>query len=245
MKSTIIDDLGYDRLLEMASAFQWLPEKKTIRLADRDLQVAHTDEILSSLNDVAARISMIEMECLMSGKPLHYLTAALSFHFGSVRVGNEDILAIAADLADRVGLDLALIGYANFYTISYALHVRSVYPDRWNRFCDRVNRPAWKTTLQTITQTGLQVSINLAESTDLEEGEIDTQSTGSVKVGEGEKYTGLATALENPDFKSFYKFVMRDTGCEEPTATSAGSDDGDFDQKIGVEVKKKKGPRGL
>lgn len=243
MKTTMLD-LRYDRLLEMASAFQWLPEKKTIRLADRDLQVAHTDEILSSLNDVAARISMIEMECLMSGKPLHYLTAALSFHFGSVRVGNEDILAIAADLADRVGLDLALIGYANFYTISYALHVRSVYPDRWNRFCDRVNRPAWKTTLQTVTQTGLQVSINLAESADLEEDVPHDDFNSSVKAGEGEKYTGLATALENPEFQSFYKTVMQQTGSEGPKGLSAGPNKSDRDLKTGIEEAKKKS-RGL
>lgn len=243
MEKVTISDLQYDRILEMASAFQWLPEKKIIRLADRVLKVASKDEILSSLNDVVARISMIEMECLMSGRSLHYLTAALSFHFGSVRVGNEDILAIAADLSDRVGLDLSLIGYANFYTISYALHIRSVYPDKWNRFCDRVNRPAWKTTLQTITQTGLQVSINLAESADLEESEPYDQFDGSVKAGDSEKYTGIATALENPEFQSFYKTVMRETGSEEPPTTSAGSDGGDLDQKIGVEVKKKKGPR--
>lgn len=215
MKTTMFD-LRYESILEMASAFQWVQDKQCIRLANQNRTTAPEDEILASLNEVAERITMLEVHCLMSGRPLHYLSAALSFHFGSVRVGNEDILSIAADLSDRIGLDQSLVGNANFYTIAYALHIRTVYPDRWNRFCDRVQQPVWKTTLQTVTPTGLQISIDLAESVDLPADDC----IGNESIDKIEKTTGIATALEHPDYKMISQNIMKNTGIEGPQILS-------------------------
>jgi len=207
-KTTVMASLDREQILEMASAFQWMPEHGCIRLAQARRS---DDDVMLSLNNFAETMTMQDIHCRMSGNSIQLLLAVLSHQAGAEKIDGSEIMTGAVELAEVLGVDQSLIGTVNFYTVTYALLVRYKYPERWNHFCNCAEKPGWKVALHTVNAAGLESTVELAESAELPESPVSL--SGKAVKHCAEEYeaplTGLGLAFTNKEFYAFSEVIMQ------------------------------------
>ena len=216
----IENQMDYEVLLDMITAFQWMPDQGCIRLAaDHDL--AHP--VLKALNKLAGEIAHATagrhvgnaqvIQGVLSRRP------DLLYAGGSVEVCME-----ADQIVEMVGVGPDLIGFGNLYVTAFALTIRAKVPRRWNDFCHHVDKPDWRVAIQgnsdgvssslgtppaapsaAVTGYGLEEEIDELPEEDFPlnvSGECATTKVGVEKVDEPSqpKRSGLSAAFDNPDF---------------------------------------------
>ena len=210
-KTKMMDDLDYEQILDMASAFQWMPERKCLRLA---LMCKSDDEILKSLETFAGKIALMDAQCRIARSSIQLMLASLSLRFDVVRIDGGALMEGAVELADILAVDQSLVGTVNFYTVTYALQIRHKFPERWNQFCNCAEKPGWKVILRTVTDAGIASTVELAESAELPESPVSLSGRSVRHCAEEVEAepTGLALAFADPEFNAFAESVMKAAG---------------------------------
>jgi len=207
-KPKVMATLDREQILDMASEFQWMPERGCIRLA---LARGSDDDVMLSLNNFAETMTTQDIHCRVSGNSIQLLLATLSYRAGAEKIDGSEIMTGAVELAEVLGVDQSLIGVVNFYTVTYALLVRYKFPKRWNHFCYCAEKPGWKVVLHTVNAAGLESTVELAESAELPENPVSLSGTAVKHCAEEveDQPTGLGLAFGNAEFYAFSESIMK------------------------------------
>jgi hypothetical protein len=257
-RNTLIGKLNHEDISSMISEFQWMPERSCVRMALA--RKPEDNEILQSLNAFAGKIAMLDLQCRMSGSSIQLMLASLSFRFDAVRIDGPGIMEAGVALHDFFSVDQSLTGAVNFYTVSFALQIRHKFPERWNHFCNCAEKPGWKVILNTVTATGLESTVELAESAELPESPISLSGKLVKHCAEEieAQPSGLGLAFGDAVFYAMSEDIMQAAGGGETVYYSNPDDDPDTGsgspqdrperEKLIEELReraRKKGSRGL
>jgi hypothetical protein len=258
-KNTLIDNLKHEDISDMISEFQWMPERSCVRMALA--RKPEDNEILQSLNAFAGKIAMLDLQCRMSGSSIQLMLASLSFRFDAVRIDGGAHIAGAVELADILAVDQSLVGTVNFYTVTHALQIRHKFPERWNQFCNCAEKPGWKVIFNTVNATGLESTVELAESAELPESPVSLSGRPVKHCAEEIETppTGLSLAFNDKGFYAMSEDIMQSAGGgktvyysnpdDEPDTGSGSQKDRQERDRLLEELRekarKKKGSRGL
>jgi len=202
--------LSYEQLLEMISAYQWIPERKCLRLAlecDNDFREdLLQDPVFGCLNRFTAAIErQTQQGPLEPGKTVHILLLKLVSHYQLLQQIDSDSVVTEIDrLVQVIGVDLVMIGIGNGHTTALALLLRTRAPLEWNRFCDYIERQSWKVSIdQTISHSRPGAATGTCTESlrsNLRQG-IPDDLEGAAEL-ESRKSTGrgLAHAFESKEF---------------------------------------------
>ncbi len=151
------DIFDYERLVEMISAFQWLPEQQCVRLArDRDAG----EPIQECINSFAAEMGRLSIQRRLSSNYIHLFIVLLSQQYEVVqKIDGDSVVSEVNRIVEMIGVDLLLIGTGNAYTTAFGLLIRSRTPLQWNRYCDFIEKREWRAPL---TQHSSTVSTEAA-----------------------------------------------------------------------------------
>ena len=257
-KTTLTEDLDIQNIFEMASAFQWLPERGCVSLA---LERGSDNNILQTLNNFASSIAVIDHQYKLSGNSLQLVLASLANRLDIFNIEGSAVILAAADLAKTIAVDQSLIGVVNFYTVTYALLIRYKFPERWNHFCNCMEKPGWKAIIHTINATGLESTVELAESAELPESPVSLSGRPVTHCAEEieTQPTGLGLAFNDKRFYAMSEDIMQAAGGGETVYYSNPDDDPDSGsgspqdrlerdrlfEEMREKAKKKKGSRGV
>ena len=164
-------------------------------------------------------------------------------------------------LHDFFSVDQSLTGTINYYTVSYALQIRHKFPERWNHFCNCAEKPGWKVILNTVTATGLESTVELAESAELPESPVSLSGRAVKHCAEESETqpTGLGLAFGNAVFYALSESIMQAPGGGEVVYYSSPDNDPDTGsgspqdrlerdkllEEMREKARKKKGSRGV
>lgn len=233
----IAENLEYDHLLDMVSAFQWLKETDTIRLsAGRTID----DPILDALTLFAREIALLHQQ---SNEDLTTLILkAMTNHptLPCARLGRE-VAAVAAQVIDTIGVGQQLIGMQNLATVAYAMVIRHHAPSSWNQFCTVVDKVEWQATVTQGPSSGVQRSVGIPNRRNASKAAARHATDGQERQvsdgrdsGEGgddhevleehirQRHPGLASAFDDREFNEMAEKLLgggHDPETETPTTT--------------------------
>jgi hypothetical protein len=210
-KTTLTEDLDIQNIFEMASAFQWLPERSCVSLA---VERGSDNNILQTLNNFASSISVLDHQYKLSGNSIQLVLAALANRLDISNIEGSAFISAAADLAKTIAVDQSLIGVVNFYTVTYALLIRYKFPERWNHFCNCAEKPGWKVILNTVNAAGLENTVELAESVEVPESPVSLSGKPVKHCAEEieTRPTGLGLAFTDKKFYAMSEDIMQAAG---------------------------------
>jgi hypothetical protein len=257
-KTTLTEHLDIQNIFEMASAFQWLPERGCVSLA---LERGSDNNILQTLNNFASSISVIDHQYKLSGNSIQLVLASLANRLDIFNIEGSAVISAAADLAKTIAVDQSLIGAVNFYTVTYALLIRYKFPERWNHFCNCMEKPGWKAVIHTVTAAGLENTVELAESAELPESPISLSGKPVKHCAEEieAQPSGLGLAFDDAAFYTMSENIIQAAGGgkvvyyrnpDDDTDTGSGSQKDQLErdkllEELREKAKKKKGSRGV
>lgn len=139
------DIFDYERLVEMISAFQWLPEQQCVRLAqDREAG----EPIQECINSFAAEMEKLSLQKRLSSNYIHLFLVLLSQQYEAVqKIDGDSVVSEVNRIVEMIGVNLELIGTGNAYTTAFGLLLRSRVPLQWNKFCDFIEKREWRALL--------------------------------------------------------------------------------------------------
>ncbi len=207
--------LSYEQLLEMISAFQWMPEQKCFRLAQElDRDKAASNRVFGCLHHYAAAIERLGQNGPLSGHKIQLFLFELVQRYEVVqRIDGDSVVNEVNRLVQAIGVDLVLIGVGNTYATAFVLLVRSRAPLEWNKFCDFVEKQDWKVPLvqagaqshSEMDVAGAHVELEREAPSANNETTISTAAElPSSMVG------GLARAFDNKEFAAYADSVLND-----------------------------------
>ncbi len=143
--SKATDIFDYERLVEMISAFQWLPEQQCIRLAgDREAG----EPIQECINSFAAEMERLSHQRRLSANYIHLFLVLLTQQYEAVqKIDGDSVVSEVNRIIEMIGVNLELIGTGNAYTTAFGLLIRSRTPVLWNRYCDFIEKREWRAPL--------------------------------------------------------------------------------------------------
>ena len=199
--------LSYEQLLEMISAFQWIPERKCIRLAlDCDPGCRDwltNDPVFCCLNHFTATVDRQAQQGPLSSQTIRFLMVKLAHQYTLLqKIDGDSIITEVNRLVETIGVDLVLIGIENAYATALVRLLRPLAPIEWNKFCDYAERLSWKVSLDLNTARSRPETAAgfRAESLRSEQGIIDNLEEIPLPLARPPRGRGLAHAFETPEF---------------------------------------------
>ncbi|ADW19268.1 hypothetical protein Despr_3138 [Desulfobulbus propionicus DSM 2032] len=207
---TAATDLSYEQLLEMISAFQWMPELKRLRFAlDQDRDNGPGNPIYGCLHHLAPGIERMERRGSLTCHEIHLFLIELAQRYELVQqIDAKSLVTEVNRLVQTLSVDLVMLGVGNAYVTGFVLLLRSRAPIEWNRFCDYVERQEWKVNLSTVgaqSPAPSETIINAEDDVSIE----PTVTAPSLR--------GLARAFDNPEFAAYADSVLN--GCRSHNQT--------------------------
>lgn len=150
------ESLNYEQLLEMISAFQWLPDEKRFRLALQiDRNHGTGNQIFGCLLHYAAAIERLERRGALTAAEIQVFLIKLAERYELVQwVDGDSVVMEVKRLVQAIGVDIVMIGKGNAFVTAFVLVMRRAVPLEWNQFCDYVEKLEWKVPLsQSETQS--------------------------------------------------------------------------------------------
>ena len=130
---------SYDALLEMISAFQWLPEEQALRLfSDKPVHTLVGDSLHSlaeEINQLHPASSLMNMQIAI-GTFLRQRKLVCACCL-------REIVEEAARVGEFVGTTPEVVGLTNLHLTAYALRVRTSSASAWNSFCRDIDKVEW------------------------------------------------------------------------------------------------------
>ena len=220
--SKATDIFDYERLVEMISAFQWLPEQQCIRLA-RDREAG--EPIQECINSFAAEMGRLSLQRRLSANYIHLFLVLLSQQYEAVqKIDGDSVVSEVNRIVEMIGVNLELIGTGNAYTTAFGLLLRSRVPLQWNRFCDFIEKREWRAPLtqhsgtvstEAVTGNIHAGGVNGEPSANTEAIKVPVHSQTMVNHNEPQIVTGMAAqAFANEAFAAAADKILYGTELE-------------------------------
>lgn len=136
-----MNGLTYENILEMISCFQWIPDDACLRLTfDGDTR----DSVMDSITIITSEISKVHEK---SSENYSSVIPKTMFNSQGILLSKQssEVITMAQQVIEFIEVDAELIGIVNLCSVAYALVLRELAADRWNRFCYDVDKPDWIT----------------------------------------------------------------------------------------------------
>ncbi len=231
------DLLTYEQLLEMISAFQWMPEQKRLRFAlDLERDNGPGNPVYGCLHHFAPAIERMERRGSLTCHEINLFLVELAQRYEMIqRIDAENVVTEVNRLVQTISVDLVMIGVGNAYVTGFVLVMRRVASMEWNRFCDYADKQPWKVDMP---QAGAQSHAVTSAAGANAELCSDTLATNDMLVEPvtaeqpAPQGRGLARAFENNEYAAYADAILnscrdnvRECGqVEDDQEISSGSD---------------------
>ncbi len=221
------ESLTYEQLLEMISAFQWLPEEKRFRLA-REIDRNHGtgNQIFGCLLHYAAAIERMERRGTLNAAEIQVFLIKLAERYELVqRVDGDSVVMEVKRVVQAVGVDIVMIGKGNAFVTAFVLVLRRLVPMEWNAFCDYVEKVNWKVVLPHAGPQSRAAAVRTGETgadqsrSTLDAGPVTGNVQLAVETVPSPRVGGLALAFENQGFVDYADSILE--GCGSSNSSSS------------------------
>ncbi len=180
-------------LFDMISAFQWLPARNSLRLAESN-GIDHP--ILQAITETAREVFNVtnenagnDIESQVSRRRRERLHG----------VDSTDLGSLVNWITQRIGIEPRKIGFSNLYATALALAIRARTPSRWNDFCAKIGKVKWQ--IEVADGTHFSGRLLATSCVDVNGcGEVDEvinhPSGGDARPGSGDEHGGQKRCTE-------------------------------------------------
>ena len=213
------DLLTYEQLLEMISAFQWIPEQKRLRFVlDLERDNGPGNPIYGCFHHFAPAIERMERRGSLTCHEINLFLVELALRYELVqRIDAESVVTEVNRLVQTIGVDLVMIGVGNAYVTGLVLVMRRVASMEWNRFCDYADKQKWKVNLSqvgaqshTVMSTAGACAALCSEALSTNDMMIEHVTLTEQPAPQGR---GLAQVFENKEFNDYADSILN--GCRD------------------------------